>query len=310
MCIYPVLIHAVKTISIYNIDSNKKVEQSKRLEKMFEIVANVKGVESKGKIRIVDSEVIELEFFDDFHCVRKTEKISITSSFLVGRIKEIFKLKLTEIEDIIEILIMSEKIKSEAKNDSDEFCNTMSEIYHHHDELSAYDESYDMKYHMDLAVFSEMKKAFLDGKKRLAYKFGAELNFKPCEVDSMLDFKKYISNKNTVVSDAPVKQKSEYQIYASLYDYCKDGDITDYNLPDGVHKIVPSNDCNFSVFSVDELPKKDLQDYAIEHDLAYVNWGENEISLIPRSEVYDYLYVVVDGASIVWYNDIYDIEEA
>jgi hypothetical protein len=57
------------------------------------------------------------------------------------------------------------------------------------------------------------------------------------------------------------------------------------------------------------LPK-DLQDYAIDHDLVYVNWGENEISLIPRSEVYDYLYVTVDGASIVWYNDIYDIEEA
>lgn len=83
----------------------------------------------------------------------------------------------------------------------------------------------------------------------------------------------------------------EVNIYESLYEYVKDADISDYVLKYGVNEICPSDDPNWYGNLLDDLGDE-IAEYAIDHDLIGANWGEQEISLIPKDELYYVVYVI------------------
>lgn len=106
---------------------------------------------------------------------------------------------------------------------------------------------------------------------------------------------------------------TEISVYDSLFEYVDDADITDYDLHPGINAVKPIDDPNFYRPSLDDL-SEEIADYYLDNDLEYVNWGEKEISAIPRSEINDTFYVFGRGdgswdSSYGWIATLADAEE-
>ena len=114
------------------------------------------------------------------------------------------------------------------------------------------------------------------------------------------------------------------KIHETLYNYCKDADVSHYktSVPNSQMSYQQEQDAkNLGSFAFAFKPVCD-SDFSVDmHDFiekngktyVWVNWGENETSYIPDSEVERYLWLIyeIDGAgdAEAW-SQVFDSEES